>query len=274
MSIGLGVIGNNYIVIAADRRSRRTKGKSIEHLEPQLENTSKISMTNFGWAGNYGGNLLTFSLFKYFLGVANTTDMAAIKQCWLDSIFTVHELGKKHFDKEVCEEAYKASASTHSLLSMNRFRNGEYQPELHVIDIMDGGRVRTFTEPGTLYVSNPEHSRQIRRAVKKHAKHRKSYHIGWHVTESIFDVKDADIHKSIYLVACIVGDICKLTPKINDVLDYGISYQIIPGEVVLMSLHGTAKGIKDIYETKGNYSESMLVCGVLSEKPERMVTHG
>jgi hypothetical protein len=82
---------------------------------------------------------------------------------------------------------------------MNRFLNGEYQPELCIIDIMDGGRLRKFKEPGTLYVSNPEYSSRIRRATKKHANHRESYRIGWHVTESIFDVKDADIHKSIYL---------------------------------------------------------------------------
>jgi hypothetical protein len=44
----------------------------------------------------------------------------------------------------------------------------------------------------------------------------------------------------------------------------GICYKLSPDEILLMYLNGSTEELKKIYGEKQDYSEIMMVCGVLS----------
>jgi len=259
MSIALVINGNGYTVVATDCRATTTETQKSKFGEYQ-DDARKNLITSFGWTASAGGNLYSANQFNQYIKNLNVLDSEGIFKIWQLIILKTIEISKKHYDSKTCKLIYKNSASSKAVCAINRFMDDKFNTDIEIFDFLH--EVRKL-DKNTLFVSNPIHKRKVKRAVCKYTKHLKDYKAGRKIVDSLFKV-NCGIHEAMYLIACIVADIRKLTPKINDVLDYGISYQIMPGEVVLMSLHGTAQEIKDIYETKGNFSTEMMVCSVLT----------
>lgn len=263
MSIALAINGNSYTIVTTDCRATTIETK-ISEFGKYKEDARKTFITSFGWTANAGGNLYAAKLFNQHIRNINVLDSEGIFKVWQLSIFKANEICKDYFDSETHRLAYENSASSKAICSINRFKNGSFDMGIEAYDFLY--EIRKL-DKNILFVDNPEHKKRVKKAVCKYAKHLNDYKAGRKIVDSLFQI-DCDIHKAIYIIACIVDDISKLTDKINNVIDYGISYQISADEVLLMSIHGSAEELKKVYEEKQDYSEQMTVQGNLTEKED------
>jgi len=273
MSFGIAIIGNNFSIVSADTRGTKMFNCGLFKKGELDDQRNKVFLSESGWISTPGGVILAINYFKENLKITGATDIHDIYTCFLYSHKRVEEFTKKNLNLKTQKKVRTQLSTSQAVCTFIDNLDGETQFGFNVLDY--GFDIRKFTEPGTMHISNPLRTRKIIRIAKKYAKLIKPYKVSGKHFDSIHMFEEPDnLNKAIYTVLCIMSVVSKVIKTVGNIADMGICLKLSSDEILLMSIHGKCEDLKAIYEEKQDYSEVMMVCGVLNRKPERMVTHG
>lgn len=277
MSIGIGFVGEGFSVTATDTRKTKIASYGYRKTGEYSDNAKKTFLTKFGWVSVTGGVSLSTRFFKENLELSGATETDDIYNAWLYSIKRTKDFAQEYVDEKTEKIVSPETATSTAICSKNTYESGEFVIGLDVMDFAFS--VRSFNEAGTLFISNPIHNKKIVKLANKYGETIKIYKYGGLLNRKIIDSthyikKNNDIHYAIFVIASLIDDVSKVAPWVSGIANMGICYKLSPDEILLMYLNGSTEELKKIYGEKQDYSEIMMVCGVLNGKPERMVTHG
>jgi hypothetical protein len=270
MSFGISILGNNFSIVSADTRGTKMLDCGSSKKGERDDQRNKVFLSESGWISTPGGVILAINYFKENLKITKATDIHDIYWNFLYSHKRADDFVRENTSQKVYKKVCKQLATSQAVCS---YCSDEKKLGFNILDY--GFDIREFTEPGTMHISNPLRTRKIIRITKKYAKLIKPYKVSGKHFDSIHMFEEpGDLNKAIYIVASIMHDVSKATKMVSSIADIGICLKLSSDEILLMSIHGKCEDLKAIYEGKKDYSEIMMVCGVLNGKPERMVTHG
>lgn len=236
MSIIAGYLGEGFSVVATDTRTTNIAVK-----EKFNDEAKKLNVTNFGWVAESGGVSLSTTFFNNLLNSNNIKTRKQIYTCWLMAIRETLRFSEKHLAPKLYSEVDQEVNSSQAIYSLNYFTDGAAHIEIETIDFAYGKRKAL---PNTLITQPPKNTKRINRVVEECSK-----------------MPVDSIHSAIYVIACLIDDIAKLTPFINNHVDAGISFRVSESEILFMRLSENARAIKRLYKQWKNLSTIMMVCG-------------
>jgi len=237
MSVTIGLIGDSYSLIAADTR--------ITHLSDNgySDNSEKLIFTDFGWIANGGGVQFSTRVLKKFLDTHRIKTRRHIYIAWLSSIRDTELFAEKCGDPELCKNSKAELFSSHAIYSINFFKDGKPHIEVETVDFVY--QRRKLQVINSLVVFPPKRTIRTKRLIAKYSD----------IARSI-----TNIHEAIYVMACFLDDLSKISRWVSNTLDCGISLQI-DNEILFLRLKENTKAIKKLYKAKQDLSEIMMVCG-------------
>lgn len=243
MSITMGLLGDRFSLVAADTRVTNIMNDTCS------DEFEKLFQTDFGWIANGGGVRLSTSFFKKFLDTHKIKTRRHIYIAWLSAIRDTELFAERCVDPELCENAKAELNSSHAIYSINYYsRDGNPHIEVETVDFaFQRRKLKAFN---SLVVFPPKRTIRTKRLIAKY-------------TALAKDI--TNVHEAIYVMACFLNDLSKISKWVSDILDCGISLQI-DSEILFMRLKGNANTIKKLYKEKQDLSEIMMVCGSITKE--------
>lgn len=228
MSVSIGLLTENFSIIAADDRGTYPEPRDGKKYEDGCE---KIFLTKFGWVAQHGGIYLTLKFFQRFF---ETHEIKTRRH-----IYTGFLLASKETDKYA--KPIRSCTTTY-LYSINYFKGGVINMGIEILDFEY--KHRKLKSKNVLIVQPPKETKRIKALIERYADMVKAAQ---------------DIHQAIYLIACFMHELSKLSQLVSNNVTCGISYRLSDTEVIMMKVSENAKKIKQLYEKKQNLSEVMFV---------------
>lgn len=239
MSISFGMLGENYSIVGSDCRCTNLKTDAYR------DDCKKTFMYNYGWTSSSGGVTLATKLFKTYINTEIPKTRKDIYELWLWSIKHSIEIAK-----EVNPETYNIvnsqANSSEVFYSLNYFKNGQAHMSVESVDFAYG--MRKIKSINSLIMSLPRNAKRTRKAIRNCSEQIQ-------ITTGLFE--------SIYQIAYCINKISRYEKWVSNVIDFGISLQISDSEILLMSIHASAKELKSIYEKTKDYSNLMMIRKVI-----------
>lgn len=239
MSITLGLLGDHFSIVAADTRATNIFDKN------QNDSKEKIFCTKFGWIANGGGVSAQTKLFQAFLQTYDVKTRKQLYTAWLiterDMLRVVKECKNEKQYKEIDLEMNSSNA----ICSINYFKNKKPVLEIDTMDYAYGRR--KLNSQNSLIVNPPKWTKRTKRLVSKYSELAKGI---------------TDIHHAVYVLACLLNDLSKISKWISNILDCGISIAISDDKIILLHIRETAKAIIEQYKDKHDLFEIMTPCDI------------
>lgn len=233
MSVSIGFMGNDFSLIAADSLITNIRDGS------QTGGKEKMFQTSFGFCAASGGVELSTTFFKEYLDTHIIRSKNDIYIGFLRAVKKTQDYAMKYYP-----DADKELSSSQYVYSSNYFKDGIPHMGINVLDF--AYEQRRLNKQNTLIVNPPKPTVRIKRLMEEYSDIAKT-------------VKD--MHEAIYVVACFMDDLCKLSKWVDNNVCCGISLKISQEEILLRKITENAKVIKKLYEDKGDLSEIMMVRG-------------
>lgn len=235
MSVSIGLLGNDFSLVAGDDRGTIHKPTNGAMWNDGVE---KVFQTPYGFAAASGGIVGVKNRFKEYL---NKYIIKTRKDIWKLFCYASRDcecflLSGGIRNKDVCTARF--------IYSLNYFQNGTLQMDIETIDFMF--HTRRLNAKNTLIVNSPKDTKRIKRLEAKYF-------------DLIRNVKD--MHEAVYLAACLIDEMAKLTKLISNNVNCGITFKVNENEVVFLKVSANAKTIKKLYKEKQDLSDAMMVCG-------------
>lgn len=239
MSVLVSILGENYSIIATDDRATYN---SPCNGAKWRDGVNKLFIAPFGFVAAHGG---ISGVKDYFIDYLSKYQIKTRQDVW--ALFCYASQDCKEYLQAVCHEKSfdirKTSASTF-VYSLNYFDDGTAYMGIEMIDFLFG--IRRLKEKNTLIIRAPKNTKRIRRLKEKYS-------------ELARDVKD--MHEALYIVACLIDEMSKVTKFISNNVHCGISYKLSENSVFFLGVVENAKVIKQLYKENRSLSNIMRVVG-------------
>lgn len=237
MSVSLGLKGKDFSIIAADTRATDVLTNEYN------DDCKKLFLASFGWIAASGGVALSTNYFKQYLNTCKLKKRRDIYTYWLMSVKKTEDFAKEHAP-DIFEEVRAETTSSHAVYSLNYCKDDTLHMGIETIDFSYGKR--SLNAENTLIINPPKKTKRVKRLVTKYeAKHVQN------------------IHEAVYIAACFMDELSKISRWVSNIVDCGISYKLSDTELIYMHVKDKAKTIKKLYKAKGDLAELMMVCGNL-----------
>lgn len=240
MSISIGLLGENFSLVAGDDRG--TNHRPFDNV-PYNDGVKKVFQTPYGFAAASGGVAGVMDIFR------DNLNLYVIKTCrdiW--RLFCLASRDAENILKSAGIES-KHICTSRFVYSLNYLKDGVLHMNVESVDFMF--HTRRLNAKNTLIVNAPKNTRRIRRLKEKYFEQAKT-------------VKD--MHEAVYLVACLIDEMAKLTKLISNNVQVGITYKLSGNEAVFLKVSENAKAIKKLYKQKQDLSEIMMFCGTIPKE--------
>ena len=236
MSVSIGLLGENFSLVAGDDRGTNT------NLKTWNDGIRKVFQVPFGFVASSGGIAGVKNRFENRL---NDCTIRTRQDIWEQFLYASRDCENYLRsggieDKEICTSRF--------IYSLNYFKDGTLHMDIDTLDFMF--RTRKLNAKNILIVNAPKDTKRIRRLKEKY-----------------FDLASnvKDMHEAVYLAACLMDEMSKLTKLISNNVCCGISYKLSENEVVLLKVSENAKTIKRLYKENKDLSRIIIVCGEIKE---------
>lgn len=236
MSITLGLLGDHFSIVAADTRTTNIFDKS------QDDSMEKIFRTDFGWIACGGGVSAQTKLFQAFLQAYEVKTRKQLYTAWLITTRDLLRIASECKDERQYKEIDLEMNSTQAICSINYFKDKKPILEIDTMDFAYGRR--KLNVQNSLIVNPPKWTKRTKRLVSKYSELAKGI---------------TDVHHAVYVLACFLNDLSKISKWVSSILDCGISIAISDGEILLLHIKETTKTIIEQYRDKHDLSEMMMV---------------
>ena len=232
MSVSIGLLGSDFSLVAGDDR-----GTNVD-LKTWNDGVSKVFQTPFGFVASSGGIVGVKNRFEDRL---NNCTIRTRQDIWKHFCYASRDcenflLSGGIQDKNICTSRF--------VYSLNYFKDGALNMDIETLDFMF--RIRKLKARNTLIVNAPKDTKRIRRLKEKYFEQAKNV---------------SDMHEAVYLVACLIDEMAKLTNLISKNVCCGITFKLSDNEAVFLKVSENAKAIKKLYKEKQDLSKMMMVCG-------------
>jgi hypothetical protein len=236
MSVSIALLGEDFTLVAADDRA--TFNEPINGQEWH-DGERKVFQMPYGFVAASGGIVGVKERFERYL---NHCKVKTRKDIWEFFCFASRDCENllKSFgvhNKKICTAQF--------IYSLNYFKDGTLHMDIEMLDFMY--HTRRLTDKNVLIVNAPKDTKRIRLLKDKYFEQAKSV---------------MNIHEAVYLVACLVDEMAKLTKLISNNVCYGITLKLSESEVIFLQVSENAKAIKRAYKANPDLSEMMMVCGI------------
>ncbi|NLB78302.1 MAG: hypothetical protein GX796_05500 [Clostridiaceae bacterium] len=232
MSVSIGLLGNDFSLVAGDDRA------TSADLKTWNDGISKVFQVPFGFVASSGGIAGVKNRFEDRL---NNCTIRTRQDIWKHFCYASRDCENFLLSGGIHD---KCIATSRFVYSLNCFKDGVLNMEIETLDFMF--HTRKLKTQNTLIVNAPKDTKRIRRLKEKYFEQAKT-------------VKD--MHEAVYLVACLIDEMAKLTKLISNNVCCGITYKLSDVEAVFLKVSENAKAIKKMYKEKLDLSTIMYVVG-------------
>lgn len=232
MSVSIGLLGNDFSLVAGDDRGTNADLKSWN------DGVSKVFQTPFGFVASSGGIVGVKNRFEDRL---NNCTIRTRQDVWKQFLYASRDCENFLLSGGIQDKNISTSRFVYSL---NYFKDGVLNMDIETLDFMF--HTRKLKAQNTLIVNAPKDTKRIRRLKEKYFEQAKA-------------VKD--MREAVYLVACLIDEMAKLTSLISNNVSCGITYKLSDNEAVFLKVSANAKAIKKLYKEKQDLSEIMMFHG-------------
>jgi len=208
----MAVSGGDYSIVAADSRVTNYRTGASE------DGREKVFRYPLGWAACGGGVAAQVKFFKEYLNNYVNDTRHKIYISWLRSVKTTIDKAKENGFPET-ERLMNTCGCFLSIGTEVNHISFECEPCRRRLD---GSRI--IFHP-------PKETRRILRLIEK------------------YSVEPSGMEEAIYIMACFLYELSRLTNWVSDTLECGISLQL-NDEILFMRLRDTTKAIKRAYKNK------------------------
>lgn len=222
MSVSIGLLGADFSMVCGDDRS--TIPIPIKGVKWH-DGVEKVFQTPFGFVAASGGIIGVKEFFEKYL---NMYVIKTRKDIWKLFCYAGRDCenyieSKGFHSKHIC--------TTRFIYSLNYPQNRALSMDIYTLDYMF--QTRRLKSKNTLIVNAPKDTKRIKLLKTKYFEQAKN-------------VKD--MHEAVYLVACLIDEMARLTKLISNNVNCGITFKVSENEVVFLKVTENAKTIKKMYK--------------------------
>ena len=233
MSVAIGLLGKDFSLVAGDDRATN---RTPRNETGWTDGEEKVFLVPFGFVAASGGIAGVKDRFKAYL---NKYVVKSRKDIWRQFCCASRDCEKFLLSGDIHNKDICTSRFTYSL---NYFQAGTLHMEIDTLDFMF--HTRRLNAKSTLLVNSPKDTKRIKRLETKY------FDLARNVT---------DMHEAVYLVACLIDEMAKLTKLISNNVQCGITFKVSENELVFLKVSENAKAIKKLYKQRQDLSEIMMV---------------
>ena len=252
MSTALAVLNDNYSIVATDSRATYHEIRDGAYWSDDCE---KIFLSKFGWVASFGGIELTKLYIQELLESHDIKSRHHIYTCYLLALRkTESAIFPFMKDKELTKSGTpKCMLSIRFIYGLNYFKTGKLNMSVETVDVWF--KHRKLIQKNELVIFPPKETRRTERLIEKYT--------------SLSRIAN-DVHENIYLIACFIQELSKLSKLVNNIVNCGITLKLSENEIVFLKVTENAKDIKKLYEESKDLSTIMYVVGgVPNDKIQR-----